>query len=372
MTKLPQENHQLFGHEAVEKQLAGWWHEGVMPHALLLAGPEGIGKATLAYRLVRTVLSGHGAAGEEDASMGLFGDALPQTLPEHLEIDDAMLFQAVATAAHPNLKIINATSQDEDGKMVASSQIRVWQIRDLNALFSQTSGQEGWRVVVIDAAEDMNRNAANALLKLLEEPPVQTLFILISHEPGSLLPTIISRCRMVKMLPLGQQALRHAVQAECGDEAVSDEAMRCAMMLSDGAPGRAITWFHQGIHELFDEVSAALAAGHHDEQVLFKLAESFARKQDNERWNNFLGIAEFLLRHLASYHAGVALPEEVAAENLFKHRVDSRHIVPCCSLYEQVLKLGRQVEGLYLDRKSAGLELLLTWRSNLILGRVDN
>ena len=166
-----------------------------MPHAWLLTGRAGIGKATLAYRFARFVMAHPDPL---DAAVRQAADLA--VAPDHPAA------RLVGVNAHPDLAIVRRTLNTNTKKL--ASETRVEDIRRATHLFETTASAGGWRVVIVDPADEMNRNAANALLKTLEEPPPRALFLLLSHAPGGLLPTIRSRCRMLQMPPLGREDIR--------------------------------------------------------------------------------------------------------------------------------------------------------------------
>src|SRR5712691_11401764 len=176
----PRANPHLRGHEAAERELRRLTEAGRLPHAILLCGPRGIGKATLAFRLARFLLARSGD-GFGDGDGGLAID------PEQ------SVFHRVASGGHADLLTVERTYDPRRRRL--RSEILVEDTREIAGFFRLTAAEEGWRIVIVDGAEEMNRNAANALLKILEEPPRRALLLLVSHSPGRLLPTIRSRCR---------------------------------------------------------------------------------------------------------------------------------------------------------------------------------
>ncbi|MGE4373992.1 MAG: DNA polymerase III subunit delta' [Xanthobacter sp.] len=183
-TPAPREQDRLFGHHEVEAELLGEWRAGRLPHALLLGGMEGIGKATLAYRLARIALAGGTAPGRHDLD-------LPATDP---------VFRQVASLTHPDLLVLRRAPEAGEDKI--PTVIPAEMVRRVRAFFGATAAGSGWRVCIVDAVDDLNAFGANALLKTLEEPPPRALFLLITHSPGRVLPTIRSRTRLVKLRPL--------------------------------------------------------------------------------------------------------------------------------------------------------------------------
>ncbi|HEX6959948.1 MAG TPA: DNA polymerase III subunit delta' [Ferrovibrio sp.] len=248
----PRHNPDLFGHETVEKALLQAWSGGRLPHAWLITGPRGVGKATLAFRFARFLLA-HGPAAGMDAGPSLFGDA--PALPESLHIpEEHPVFARVASAGHADLITVER-SWDEKGDRWRS-EIVVQDIRAVIERFGMTAAEGGYRVCIVDAADDMNTNAANALLKILEEPPPNAVLLLVSHAPGSLLPTIRSRCRRLALKPLDDAALDQATGKLLPDlDAAERRGLR---VLAEGAPGRAVMLAGQGglklLHGLLDLV----------------------------------------------------------------------------------------------------------------------
>src|SRR5690606_15561069 len=185
------ENPLLVGHDEAMHHLAAAYRAGKMHHGLLLSGPPGIGKAAFAFHLAHHLVANPVAA-----------DA-----PEHFSSrdPDSPLFRQIAQGAHPS--VLHLTRPMNDRTKTFKSVVTVDEIRRIGRFLSMTSHDGGWRVVIVDPADDMNTNAANALLKNLEEPPARTLFVLIAHSPGGLLPTIRSRCQLVRLKPLDEASL---------------------------------------------------------------------------------------------------------------------------------------------------------------------
>ncbi len=210
----PSEVPAVFGHDEQKVFLARAYKSGKMPHALLFGGPQGIGKATLAFQFI----------------VHLLRHPNPQSAPPSVEPPDTSspIFRQVAGHSHPG--VLHLTRPwDEKGKKFKTA-ITVEEIRSIARFVGLTAHDGGYRAVIIDSADDMNRNAANALLKNLEEPPAKTIFILVSHAPGRLLPTIRSRCQYVRFSPLANADVSNALDAlpESIDPRLRDEAVaRC-------------------------------------------------------------------------------------------------------------------------------------------------
>lgn len=219
----PRERFDLVGHADAEAALLAAWQAGRLPHALLLGGPQGIGKATLAYRLIRFVLAGS------------------HTNATSLHVaEDHPVSRQVASLSHPDLLVLRRVKTEEQKNI--SQVIRVADTRRITSFFGSTSGYGGWRVCIVDAVEEMNPESANAILKLLEEPPARSLFLLVSHVPGRLLPTIRSRCRRLNLKPLSASEVLQALASLSRDLPDLDQSQfASAAEASQGSVGRALS-----------------------------------------------------------------------------------------------------------------------------------
>lgn len=214
----PRANPILLGHTAAERTILEAMFAGRMHHAWLITGPEGVGKATLAFRFARRLLAGR------------------PTSPS-LDLDAAHpVFRRVAAASHADLLTIERAYDPKRKRM--RTQIAVDDVRKVTGFMHLTSAEGGWRVVVVDGAEEMNPNSANALLKVLEEPPPRAVLLLVSSAPGKLLPTIRSRCRRLRLDPLDDSTMA-ALLARYLPALSADERGRLAT-LAEGSPGRAL------------------------------------------------------------------------------------------------------------------------------------
>jgi DNA polymerase-3 subunit delta' len=193
----PSESLAVFGHDAAAAQFAAAHRAGKLPHAMILAGPRGIGKASLAFQLAHHLLA-YPSGGDAPATFAPRDPASP-------------LYRQVASEAHPSL--LHLTRPFDDKRKTFKTALTVDEIRRVGRFLSLTAHDGGWRIAIVDAADDMNVNAANALLKNLEEPPARTVFVLIAHSLGRVLPTIRSRCRIVRLSALAGADLESALGA---------------------------------------------------------------------------------------------------------------------------------------------------------------
>jgi DNA polymerase-3 subunit delta' len=225
---LPRETSRLFGHAEAESALLDAYKSTRIPHAWLIGGPPGIGKATLAYRLARFVLAHPDPA----------APAVQQATSLAVDADDPVA-RRIAAQAQGDLLVLERVTNEQTGKLYTV--IRVDDVRRSVSFFGSTAGEGGWRIAIVDAVDDLQREGANALLKVLEEPPPRTLLLLISHAPGRELPTIRSRCRRLLLRPLNSDDVAQALSAATGRD-VTDEQVVAAADASDGSVGRALAF----------------------------------------------------------------------------------------------------------------------------------
>jgi len=224
----PRETTVLFGHGEAEQALLEAYRSGRIPHAWVIGGPTGIGKATLAYRMARFVL----------ANPNPTASAVRKATSLMLAGDDRTV-RRITAQGHPDLLVLERVVNEKTGKLYTV--IRVDDVRRTVPFFGSTAGEGGWRVCIVDTADELQYpQAANALLKILEEPPRNALLLLISHAPARLLPTIRSRCRRLSLRPLSADDVARAAALALGRDA-EDYELREASSLSEGSVGRALS-----------------------------------------------------------------------------------------------------------------------------------
>ncbi|MGE5166248.1 MAG: DNA polymerase III subunit delta' [Sphingobacteriales bacterium] len=224
--KSPRETTSLFGHAEAEKALLDAYKTGRIAHAWLIGGPPGIGKATLAYRLARFVL-----ANPDPYSLEVQKASSLNVDPAH------PVARRMAAQAQGDLLVLERVVNEQTGKLYTV--IRVDDVRRTVSFFGSTAGEGGWRIAIVDAVDDLQREGANALLKVLEEPPQRSLILLVSNAPGRELPTIRSRCRRLLLRPLEDEDVARAL-AEATGRAPQDAEIQQAVAAAEGSVGRAL------------------------------------------------------------------------------------------------------------------------------------
>ena len=319
----PRERADLFGHEAAEEAFLAALRAERLAHAWLIGGPPGIGKATLAYRVARAVLAGPESALENGTL------ALDRNHPAARQ---------VAALSHPNLVVLRRTP-GVDGK-AASTTIPVDAVRRAIGLFGATAANGGYRVCIVDSAEDLTPASANALLKMIEEPPRRSLILIVSHHPQRVLATVRSRCRRLALAPLGEGALR-AVIASLGASLadVDPAALSRVMPLAGGSARRAIELLDPERARVVEEVTALLAGlPRLDVKRVLALAEKLARRDADDALDlaldTILGWASTRIRSEAVAGAARLAPladvcEKIstAARDAATYNLDKRPLV---------------------------------------------
>ena len=325
---LPRETSKLIGHEAAETVLLDAYRSGRMHHGWIFTGERGIGKATLAFRLARF----------------LFAHPDP-TAPDVAAAHDLSIradhpaARRVAIGAHANLLHLQREWDDKSRRY--KSELSVDCIRRIARFVGATAGEGGWRIVIVDPADEMNRSAANALLKNLEEPPRQTLFILISRSRGALLPTILSRCRTLALAPLSAEAAMAVLTAVAPGLPAGPDAATVAG-LAGGSPRRLIELRQSGGAELYGLLLRAIESN--DREAPLKIASLAG---DAARCEQFLDLyAGYLNRRVRG------VPEPVASNP------PAAPIVTWAELWEKTTVSGREVDTYNLDRRQFVLDLL--------------
>jgi DNA polymerase-3 subunit delta' len=367
----PRENSILFGQEEAERAVLWAWTGGRMSHAWLLTGPRGIGKATLAYRMARFILADGSTGGDRaaDAGPGLFGDPKPAPAPtQGLALDpDHPVFHRVRAGSHADLRVIErgfANEKQAEKDIEAGREPRrrdgivIGDVRDLGAFLSLTPAEGGWRVVVIDAADEMNRNAANAVLKVLEEPPRRSVLLLVAHNPARLPATIPSRCRRLALHPLAEPVMRDLLATYRPD--MDETARETLVGLSRGSIGRALGLARAGGLDLHGEVMALVAqAPRMDVTRCHALGDRVAK--DETAWHLFRDLVPGWLARLTRTGAAGTAPDSGSEDGegaLMRRLCEAGALDRWIAVWEKTNHLLDRADAVNLDRKHAALAVL--------------
>ena len=275
----------IVGQDRAVEQLLTAWKSGRMHHAWLLTGPRGLGKATIAEAAARRMLAE--AAG-------------PPPGGEGLEVDDQHpTARLLAAGSHPDFRKLERLERPTGG---LARNISVDQVRGLGEMLAMTPWMSAWRMIMIDAIDDLESEAANALLKMLEEPPAATLFLLVSHNPGRLLPTIRSRCRRLDFAALGDDAMTSFLSDWFQDKNSNEIAALVAA--GGGSPGQALKAATLDLPVLERDAKAIMANGDADNRRRSALAQTLGLKSAADRYTAFLGLVPALIARETRHFSG--------------------------------------------------------------------
>lgn len=268
----------VIGHAAAREAFANAARSGTLHHAWLLVGPQGVGKASFARSAAIELLSQHGDPGRAEA--------------------------LIEAGSHPDYRRLARLPKDsEKPDQDLARSITIAQVRGLQPMFATSPSMGSRRVVVIDAADDLERGGANALLKSLEEPPAGTIFLLVSHAPARLLPTIRSRCRLLRFAALADDEVRAVLRGQLPDE----QDLEALVAIAEGSPGRALRYAGLDVAKLDAAIEAIIADGDRDNARRLALGRSLAGKAASARYEAFLERAPAIIARAARNRTGAAL-----------------------------------------------------------------
>jgi DNA polymerase III subunit delta' len=313
----------LIGHKAAEAEMLGAYRGGRLAHAWLIGGPRGVGKATLAWRFARFVLANpdpNARAAQEANDLGI--DPRRQAA------------RLLAALAHPDFALIRREWLPDRKRF--GTEIRVEDARSALQVFQMSAAFGGWRVCIVDCAEDLNRSSANALLKMIEEPPQRSLILIVSHRPGRLLPTIRSRCRRIKLDPLSEDEIVAAIAAlgppwsEADPAAIAKAARRASGSVREALA--RLSPDAEAVDALIDSTIHRLPRP--DPRAVLKLADALADREAAEAYDAF---HRELYDWLAGYAARTASSVERAEE--------------LGGVWDRIRTAARDTEAMNLDRR---------------------
>ncbi len=311
------------GHKAAEAELLSAYRDDRLAHAWLIGGPEGVGKATLAWRFARFLLA------NPDPGARFVREAAD------LKVDaNHPAARRLAALAHPDFALVRREWKSNPKRL--GTDIGVDDVRRALQVFQMSAAFGGWRICIVDCAEDLNRNSANALLKMIEEPPQRSLILIVSHRPGQVLPTIRSRCRKLRLDPLSASDIVEVIStlgppwSETDPEAVAEAAGRANGSIREALARLAPE--SQGIGALIDTTIADLPRP--DPRAIAKLAEALASRAAAEAYGAFhRELYDWLAAYASKTTSSTARAEELGA------------------LWDRIRAAGRETDALNLDRR---------------------
>ena len=322
---LPIANPDLFDQNKAETIFLDAFNACRLSHAWLLSGVAGIGKATLAFRIARFILSSQNSS-EEQSNLAI-------------DINDPIC-RRIVSGGHADFLCIQRSIDEKTNKK--RKEITVDEVRGVTSFLSRTPAEGGWRVIVVDNADEMNSNAANAILKILEEPPKRAIFLLVSNNPSKLLPTIRSRCRRLPLNPLRSNTIHETLQQYYPQ--ITHEDLTQLVDLADGSLGRAIDLVQDGGLDIYREVNSILdTLPLLDIPRLHQLGDKLNRAKSDQVFQQTFDIIN---RWLSKLIKNIALNKESDLDSWI-------------DLWENTGRLINQTKGLNLDPKQAILNTLL-------------
>lgn len=320
----------LFGHDSAEQSLLDAYRSGRMPQAIIIGGQEGVGKATLAWRLARFIAAHPDPASAAVHAAGDLG--VPAGHPAA---------RRIAALAQPDVMLARREWNAKTKKHF--TEIQVESMRDAIAMFHFTAGGGGWRICIVDCAEDLNKSSANAILKIMEEPPPRSLFIIVAHKPGNILPTLRSRSRLVMLRPLSPDDVARAISALGGPWGEFGGEIAMAAGRSGGSVRQAL--------RLLDSDRLALAE---------RLERMLDRLPDVD-WAGVHALAESVSRAAAldEFEALTAGIFDWLGARARNSASAGANLAPLAQVWEKLVQAVRDTEALNLDKRALVLTMFI-------------
>jgi len=317
----PRDAQRLFGQDRAEAQFLAAYQSGRMPHAWLMSGPEGIGKSSFSYRAARFILA-HPDPNSAQVQASKTLDTDPD-LPSN---------RRISAQSHGDLLILRR--EIEAGKKTVPTEIRVDQVRKAIQFFTSTANEGGWRIAIIDPMDELNRSGANALLKLIEEPPQRVLFFMVTGSPGSLLPTIRSRCRVLQFHPLTEPDLVSALLDQ--PNPTDRETAKRAARFADGSVRQALKRLEPATLGIIDHVETLLRRlPVIDRGELFTMADGLTGRDKTSDYETVIDTVHSWLGEQCRSRAGEG----------------ARRLAPLAEVWEKSARAARETDRYNLDRR---------------------
>lgn len=322
----------LVGHGSLVERLCQNYRAKRLHHAWLLAGPRGIGKATLAYRFAEYLLR------HPD----------PITAPGEVTFADDPVHSQVSKGVHPNILVLRKPWDQKTKKF--KTQVTVDEIRKIGAFLQTASGANAWRIVIVDPADDMNASAANALLKMLEEPPARTLFFILAHSPRGLLPTIRSRCQLLTAKSLGDDDLKSVLGCQPLTQSLNGEETDHLVRHARGSARRALLLAHSGVLETWNGFVDLIRSRKPDIGGLHRLAGQLAPAAKSAEYALFMDL---VYDHLAETTRDMATNDQIAMDRL----------AAMADVWDKTRESAMRADTWNMDKKQVILDLYRDLRS---------
>ena len=318
----PREAPRLYGQEEAVSGFMKAFQSGRLHHAWILSGPQGVGKATFAYQAARFLLDPHRG---NDFAVDPFQISSRQIL----------------ALSHPDLHVLRRKAENE--KKPVPNEISVDLARDAIQFFTATAGAGGYRVLIVDSADHLNRNSANALLKAIEEPPKQAVIFIVSHMIGRLLPTIRSRCRVLPFRSLESAAVEQILTSAAPEDAPHDpESLQLAVAQARGSARRGFQWLDERFATVSRHVDMLLSQlPDYDRKEVLAMSEAFGRKEGR---NDFETMREAVLDWLST-------------KVTTKQGEGAYRLAPLAEVWEKTELAVRDAERYNLDRRALALNM---------------